>query len=133
MNQDYDKAIMCFENALNDTPLYFSVCNYFLGISYEARGDKKPSKTNIDYDRSFRCLKRALQAFVSNLGKDELDTANCREHLGSVLFKQGKYEDARKSYDEALRVKEIILGSDHEEVKDLRKIIQEIESKLSLA
>lgn len=127
MNQDYNTAIDCFDKALsmsNTTDFYDSVNNYYLAIAYEARGDKNNDKN--DYERSIRYLNRALNLFVQHLGKNELDTANCYEHIGSVSFKQGRKNEALNNLKKALAIKEGILGSEHNETEELKKMIEKV-------
>jgi tetratricopeptide (TPR) repeat protein len=123
-----EQAINLLTKALSisQIPLSDSVIYYYLGISYEARANMDLSKNNKDYDNSFVHLRRALDIFIANTGKNSLDVANCYYHLGSVFQRQGKTSEALDKFKKALTIKETILGSRHEESMEIRKMIEAV-------
>ncbi|KAJ4855360.1 tetratricopeptide repeat domain-containing protein [Trichoderma breve] len=73
---------------------------------------------------------RALQGFEKALGPDaigtHIHTLDCLEWFGDVFYKQGKSQNARQYYIRAEQGLRAVLGADHERVRRLSEVLEEI-------
>jgi tetratricopeptide (TPR) repeat protein len=73
---------------------------------------------------AYRTL-RVDQAALS--GEDSMDVAYIDANLGDLLLGLGKHDDARGHLEQALRVRQKLLGDDHDEVADVRTNLGKLE------
>ncbi|KAK4085593.1 uncharacterized protein Triagg1_583 [Trichoderma aggressivum f. europaeum] len=73
---------------------------------------------------------RALQGFEKALGphgvETHIPTLDCLEWFGDVCYKQGKLEKARQYYHRAQNGLRAVLGADHERVRRISEVLEEI-------
>ena len=103
-----------------------------LKIRREAKGDKDPETVQVLNNlgsvlrqrgelaapcREFRRARsRKLKVFRAAFGAKHRETANVLNNLAGVLEDQGDYPQARKLYEEALAVRQEVLGDKHPDV-----------------
>jgi serine/threonine protein kinase/tetratricopeptide (TPR) repeat protein len=68
------------------------------------------------YNQALPLMQSALQSRRTNLGDNNLETAESMYHTGLLLAAKGDYEGAQPLLEEAIAVRRGLLGSDHAEV-----------------
>jgi tetratricopeptide (TPR) repeat protein len=103
---DQQKAVPLFEKVLVLDPEFTPVLNR-LGYAYAARGD-------------LRHAEALMQRYVAAMPKDP----NPEDSYGDILFKAGRYDEARKHFEAALR-KDPSFGPSQHELGDVYAMIGE--------
>ncbi|KAF3076216.1 Nephrocystin-3 [Trichoderma lentiforme] len=82
------------------------------------------------FDEAEAMHERALQGFEKALGphgiETHIPTLECLEWFGDVCYKQGKLQNAKEYYLRAQHGLRTILGDDHERVRRLSEVLEEI-------
>jgi tetratricopeptide (TPR) repeat protein len=76
------------------------------------------------------CLARTLIAFNKNNGAEHIEFADFLLELAFIATEEGRRPEAKQHYEQALRIYEKQMGSDHEHTVEIRQEIEKLKQAL---
>lgn len=84
------------------------------------------------YESALDYYEQALKIKTDCLGGAHQDVGVCYSNIGSVYYLQNNYIDSKRYFEIALQIYQNLFGNNHQTVKDIKKILTNLQLKINI-